>query len=86
MSFHHGIGNGSAPFHNANRENGQTSVTGNIAQTICKIALTLTTQPRDPVGWDAAQHIDGELKTLQKFQPIQQSVNICCVLANLKLA
>jgi hypothetical protein len=86
MAFDHGIGNGTAPFQSADREDGKAAVAGDIPQISGEVTFTLPSEARDTVGRHTRQDGSVHGHGLQEFQPAEQPVHVGRVLAHLKLA
>ena len=85
MGFDDGISDSRRPFHNANSKDGQAPITGDVPKPIRKISLPLSAQARDSMGWNVVQNHRGQHDSLQKFQPVELTIDISGVLPHLKL-
>lgn len=79
------ICNCGSPFQSADRKNSQPTVFRQIPKAIGEIPFALPPEARDTMLWHAFNQIWRQIDVLQKFQPIQQPVCTCRIVANLEL-
>ena len=86
VGFHDGIGNGSAPFENADRQYGETPFIGEFPYAVGKIAFPLSTEPGDSMRGNAGENLGRKAEACQELQPVEQPVDVGRVPAHLELA
>lgn len=86
MGLDHCIGNGTAPFDGADREDGQAAGARYVTQISGEVSLPLSAKAGNAVKWDTGQNSLVQGNVPEKFQPIKQAVHVGRILAHLELA
>ena len=86
MCFDNGICDGSRPLNDAGGKDGQSSITGDVPQSIRKVTFPLAAKACDPMCGNVVQDCWRQRDPLQEFQPVELAVDIGRVLAHLELS
>ena len=86
MGLDNGIGDGAAPLHGTDGEDGEPPVPRNIAQPVREVAFPLAAKAGDTVRGNGLQEIGGQIEALQEFQAIEKTVDVGRVPAHLEPA
>ena len=82
----HGICDSAAPLHGTGGEDGETAITGNVAQPVGEVALPLSAKTGNAMRRNGLPQIGGKIEALREFQAIEKVVDVTRVPAHLELA